>query len=350
MQFPSYSDLAGQIETQRSNIREILNQYSRPNISRSVWQMINTLVPFFAMWALAAYVFKNYSFWWMLPVTVLAAGFMVRAFIIFHDCCHGSYFQRKAANDIVGRMLGIIVFTPYDYWKHDHAVHHASAGNLDKRGVGDVPTWTIEEYESKPWYARMGYRLMRHPVILFTFVAFYVFAISHRFWLPGVGRREKESVIFTNLGIAAVLGVLTWLLGWQTVLAVQLPVLMMAAVGGLWLFYVQHNFEDTYWERQENWDFYKAGLLGSSYYQLPAILNWFTGNIGFHHIHHLSPKIPNYNLPKVHRQHEIFQQVKPLTMWRSLKSLTYRLWDEEKQAMVGFNVLRNRRNTQQGGA
>lgn len=342
-QFPNMQEFARQIDAQRGVIRDILARYQKPSISRSAWQLINTLVPLLVVWIAAVYVFYNFSYWLVLPLILLGGGFMVRVFIIFHDCGHGSFFSTKAANDWVGRILGVIVFSPYDFWRHDHAVHHASSGNLDKRGVGDVPTWTIEEYNSKPWYAKLGYRLMRHPLILLTFVAFYIFVISHRFWMPGAGQREKLSIIYTNLALVVIGGLLSWAIGWQAYLAIQFPMLMVASAGGIWLFYVQHNFEGTYWERQEEWDFYKAGLLGSSYYKLPAILNWFTGNIGFHHIHHLSPKIPNYYLPKVHFEHPIFQQVRPLTLWRSFKSLGYRLWDEQRKQMVGFNVLRNKR-------
>jgi acyl-lipid omega-6 desaturase (Delta-12 desaturase) len=339
----SIANFSQQIDAQRASIRAALARYQTPSISRSAWQLINTLVPFFSLWAAAAYVHQNFSYWFVLPLVILAGGFMVRAFIIFHDTCHGSFFANKKTNDIVGRILGVIVFTPYDYWKHDHSVHHATAGNLDKRGIGDIPTWTVEEYRSKPWYWQLAYRLMRHPLILLTVVSFYVFAISHRFWLPGAGWREKQSVIYTNLGLAVVIAGLIWLVGWQTFLAVQLPILFLASSGGIWLFYVQHNFEGTYWEHQTNWDFYKAGLLGSSFYKLPAILNWFSGNIGYHHLHHLSPRIPNYYLPKVQKEHPLFEQVRPLTLLGSLKSLSYRLWDENRKILVGFNVLRNRR-------
>lgn len=343
MQIPTYQDLARQLETQRSAIRETLARYQRPSLPRSAWQIINSVLPFLALWTLAAYLFAHFSYWLVLPVIILAAGFMVRVFILFHDCCHGSFFENKHANDWVGRLLGVVVFTPYDAWKHDHSVHHATAGNLDKRGVGDVPTWTVAEYLTKPWYARLGYRLMRNPVILLTAVSFYVFAISHRFWLPGTGKRERASVIYTNLALALICGGLIWLVGWQAFLAIQLPILLLASSGGIWLFYVQHNFEGTYWAHQTEWDFYKAGLFGSSYYKLPAVLNWFTGNIGFHHIHHLGPRIPNYYLPKIHKEEPIFQMVPALTLWRSFKSLGYRLWDENKKVLVGFNVLRNYR-------
>lgn len=343
MQFPDLSELSRQIETQQNTIRSALKPYSHASVPRSVWQLINTLVPFFFLWALAAYIYSHYAFWPLLLITPLAAGFMVRAFIIFHDCCHGSFFQSKAANDWVGRVLGVIVFTPYEYWKHSHSIHHASAGDLDKRGVGDVTTWTVDEYRSKAWYARWGYRLMRHPMFLLTIAPLLMFALVQRTWRPGVGRREKLSVIYTNIALVVVIACLIWWIGWQAFLAVELPILWIATVSGVWLFYVQHNFEGTYWERHPSWNFYKAGLLGSSYYKLPTVLNWFTGNIGFHHIHHLAPKIPNYFLPRVHAAAPIFQQVPPLTIARSLKSLRYRLWDEEHKIMVGFNVLANRR-------
>jgi len=342
MQFPTLPELSYQIEIQRDAIRAALKPYSHASIPCSVWQLVNSLVPFFLLWGLAAYLYLNYSFWPLLIITPLAAGFMVRAFIIFHDCCHGSFFQSKAANDWVGRLLGLLVFTPYDHWKHNHSVHHATAGNLDKRGVGDVQTWTVDEYRSKAWYARLGYRLMRHPLVLLTVGPLLVFTIGHRFWTSTSGRSEKLSVVFTNIALVLILALLMLLIGWRAFLAVQLPLLWIASICGVWLFYVQHNFDGTYWERSQSWDFYKAGLMGSSYYKLPALLNWFTGNIGFHHIHHLAPKIPNYYLRRALASAPIFQQVRPLTIWRSLKSLGYRLWDEEQKMMVGFSALASR--------
>jgi acyl-lipid omega-6 desaturase (Delta-12 desaturase) len=339
MQYLTRQELSDQIEIQRDTIRAALKEYSHASIAHSVWQLVNSVVPFILLWALGAYVYIHYSFWPLLLITPLAAGFMVRTFIIFHDCCHGSFFEAKAANNWVGRVLGVLVLTPYDYWKHDHSVHHATAGNLDKRGVGDVATWTVDEYQSKPWSARLVYRLMRGPIMLLAVGPFFVFAVVHRFWRAEVGRREKASVFFTDIALFAVIALLIGLVGWRAFLAVQIPILWFGTLGGVWLFYVQHNFEGTYWERQPSWDFYKAGLLGSSFYKLPAVLNWFTGNIGFHHIHHLAPKVPNYNLPKAQVAHPIFQQVRPLTFRRSLKSLGYRFWDEEQKMMVGFSAI-----------
>jgi omega-6 fatty acid desaturase (delta-12 desaturase) len=290
----------------------------------------------------------RYGYWLTLLLAFPAAGFMVRMFIIFHDCCHGSFFKSRQANAIVGNIMGVLTLTPYDHWKHSHAVHHATAGDLDRRGTGDVLTLTLKEYLELPWYRKVGYRIMRNPLILFTIGSLLVFVIGHRFYSPKSGKREKASVLWTNLALAGVVVLLCWLVGWQAFLQVELPILFIACSAGVWLFYVQHNFDQTYWERHEKWEFFKAGMEGSSFYKLPAVLNWFTGNIGFHHIHHLGPRIPNYKLPVAHRENPIFH-VRPLTIARSLKSLRYRLWDEERKMLVGFNVLRNYRSSGQSG-
>lgn len=322
--------------------RKALAPYQNPDTWHSWWQIINSAVPFFALWVLM-YFSLGVSYWLTLALAVLAGGFMVRLFIIFHDCGHGSFFKSQKLNDLVGFFTGVLTFTPYYEWKHNHAIHHATAGNLDKRGVGDVLTLTVEEYMALPWWKKVGYRIMRNPLILFTVGSFIVFAFTHRFWGPGAGKRERSSVIWTNLALVAIFAPLMFWLGWREVLLVQLPILFIASSAGVWLFYVQHNFEGTYWERKENWDFLKAGLEGSSFYKLPAVLNWFTGNIGFHHIHHLAPKIPNYKLPKVYKENPIFQ-VEPLTIPKSLRSLGFRLWDEREKRMVGFSAVRVYRN------
>lgn len=283
------------------------------------------------------------SYWLTLVLTLPTAGFMVRIFIIFHDCGHGSFFKSQKANDILGVITGLLTLTPYHYWRHDHAIHHAGASDLDRRGVGDVLTLTVAEYLALPWHKKVGYRIMRNPYILFTVGSFIVFVLTHRFWRPGVGKRERESVIWTNLALAAIAAVLWNLIGWQAILLVEVPILLIACSAGVWLFYVQHNFDGAYWQRHDKWEFFKAGMDGSSFYKLPKLLQWFTGNIGFHHIHHLSPKIPNYKLEQAFKENRLFQ-IKPVTIWISLKSLTYRLWDEQKQKLVGFNVLRNYRN------
>lgn len=320
----------------------IVAKYATPDIWRSTWQATTSILLFLAMWY-AMYRSLELSYWLTLALAVPTAGFLVRIFIIFHDCGHGSYFKSQQANDTLGIITGLLVVTPYYHWRWEHAVHHATAGDLDRRGIGDVLTLTVEEYLALPWYKRFGYRIMRNPYILFTIGSFMVFSLSHRFWRPGIGQRERDSVIWTNLLLAGILAVLWALIGWQAILLVEVPVLFIACSVGVWLFYVQHNFDGAYWQRHDKWEYFKAGLDGASFYKLPAVLQWFTGNIGFHHIHHLSPKIPNYKLEQAFKENQLFQ-IRPVTIWISLKSLTYRLWDEKKQKLVGFNVLRNYRH------
>jgi omega-6 fatty acid desaturase (delta-12 desaturase) len=278
------------------------------------------------------------SYWLTMALAVPTAGFLVRAFILFHDCCHGSFFKSRAANETLGVFLGVLVLTPYYHWRRDHAVHHATAGNLDKRGVGDVKTWTVQEYAAAPWRKRVGYRIMRNPLIMFTFGASLVFLVFHRLWRPGAGRRERLSVVYTDLALLSLFLILGFWLGYLEILVVQVTIMAVASAAGVWLFYVQHQFEGVYWERKDRWNFVLAGLQGSSFYKLPKILNWFSGNIGFHHIHHLSPKIPNYFLETCHHKNPALQ-VKPLTILGSLKSARLRLWDEGTQQLVGFDVL-----------
>jgi acyl-lipid omega-6 desaturase (Delta-12 desaturase) len=322
----------------------IVARYTIPDKWRSLWMAVNSILPFLIMWYVM-YRSLEVSYWLTLLLAFPTAGFMMRIFIIFHDCGHGSFFKSQQANDILGVITGILTLTPYYHWRHDHAVHHAGASDLDRRGIGDVLTLTVAEYLALPWHKRMGYRIMRNPYILFTVGSFFVFTLSHRFWRAGVGGRERDSVIWTNLALAAIIGILWALIGWQALLLVEVPILFIACSVGVWLFYVQHNFDGTYWQRHDQWEFFKAGMDGSSFYKLPGILQWFTGNIGFHHIHHLSPKIPNYKLEQAFNENPVFQ-IKPVTIWMSMKSLTYRLWDEQKQKLVGFNVLRNYRDTE----
>lgn len=321
--------------------RTVVAKYAQPDLWRSIWQLLNTLVPYFVLFYLSMRSLEI-SFWLTLPLSILTAGFMVRTFIIFHDCGHGSFFKSRQANKWVGRITGFLVFTPYQRWTHDHAIHHATAGNLDKRGKGDVYTMTVQEYLEAPWWKRFGYRIMRQPVFMFFFGSLIVFVITQRI-PPGKGKREIASVWWTNLALAIWITLMSFLFGWQAYLTVQLLVIFFGASVGIWLFYVQHNFEGAYWERHDKWDFLNAGLQGSSFYKLPAVLQWFTGNIGFHHIHHLSPKIPNYKLPKAFKENPVFH-VKPLTLWSSFKSLTLRLYDEKTRKMVGWSVLKRYRS------
>lgn len=321
--------------------RPIIAKYAQPDLWRSIWQVLNSVIPFLALFYLSMRSLQV-SFWLTLPLTILTAGFMVRTFIIFHDCGHGAFFKSRQANLWLGRVTGLLVLTPFYRWTHDHAIHHATAGNLDKRGKGDVYTMTVQEYLRAPWWKKFGYRVMRQPVFMFFFGSLIIFVITQRI-PPSKGKRERASVWWTNLALVAWISLLSLLFGWKSYLIVQLLVIFFGASVGIWLFYVQHNFDGVYWERQEKWDFLKASLYGSSFYKLPPVLQWFTGNIGFHHIHHLGAKIPNYNLPKVYKENPIFH-VKPLTLWSSFKSLTLRLYDEETRKLEGWSVLKRYRS------
>lgn len=326
-------------DVKRVNWQKLLRPYQGGNWRKAWLQVLNTAPPFLALWLLTLWSVNHLP--WLTPLFgLLAAGFMVRTFILFHDCGHGSFFPSKRANRFWGFVFGVLTWTPADRWWHDHAVHHATAGDLDRRGKGDVLTLTVYEYLALPWYKKAGYRIMRNPFILFTIGAFLVFAVFQRFFSLRDGRREKMSVVWTDLALVAWGVGWSWLFGWKAYWIAQTLVLGMAASAGVWLFYVQHNFPGSYWMRHQNWDFYKAALKGSSFYQLPSVLQWFTGNIGFHHIHHLSPKVPNYNLERCYRENPALH-VKPLTLRGSLACLRLRLWDERSQQMVGWEALRS---------
>jgi acyl-lipid omega-6 desaturase (Delta-12 desaturase) len=322
----------------QAEVRQILKRYQQPSTWRGLVQIANTLLPVLLLLVLM-YFSLRLSYWLTLALSIPTAGFMARTFIIFHDCGHGSFFKSRKANDVTGIICGVLTLTPYYYWRHSHAIHHATAGNLDRRGTGDVSTLTLQEYQSLSPVSQWYYRLVRHPLVMFTFGAFLVFAVFHRFYKPGTkGRRERWSVLYTDLILFVILAGVITLIGWKAYLMIHVPVLFFMSSAGVWLFYVQHNFEGTYWERKANWDYYKAGLQGSSFYKLPAVLQWFTGNIGFHHIHHLNSRIPNYWLPKCYRENPIFQ-VRPLTFRSSLRSARLRFWDEQNRRMVGLEAI-----------
>ena len=321
--------------------KPVVAKYAQPDLWRSIWQIVNTLIPYFVLFYLSIRSLEI-SFWLALMLSILTAGFMVRIFIIFHDCGHGSFFKSNAANTWMGRLTGLLTFTPYFRWRHDHAIHHATAGDLDRRGIGDVYTMTVEEYLAEPWWKRFGYRVMRNPIVMFFIGSLIVFVVTQRVPLTR-GKREQASVWWTNLALALYITGMSFLFGWKAYLIVQLLVIFFGASVGIWLFYVQHNFEGVYWARREHWDYFKASMQGSSFYKLPAVLNWFTGNIGYHHIHHLSAKIPNYNLPKAFKENPVFH-VEPVTILSSLKSLTLRLYDEKTRKLVGWSVLKRYRS------
>ena len=329
----------------KSMWRAAVARYQMPDERRSWWQFGGSLAAYLLLWALA-YRALAVSYWLTLAVAVLAAGFLMRLFIIFHDCGHGSFFRSRRLNDVVGAISGFFAFTPYYKWRHSHAVHHATAGDLDRRGVGDVWTMTVAEYVAAPARTRLAYRLYRNPLLMFVVGPLIVFLISHRFPARDDRPRERRSVHYTNLAILGVLLLAYVTIGLQAYVFVQLPIMAIAGSVGVWLFYVQHQFEGVYWQEHEEWDFVNAALEGSSFYKLPRLLQWFTGSIGFHHIHHLSPRIPNYKLEECHNESPLFQQVPAVTILSSLKSLTFRLYDEESGRLVGFSYVKGLQRAQ----
>src|SRR5687768_12960765 len=322
--------------------KQIVLEYQKPSTGRALWQTVNTLVPYALLWCLM-YFALQVSWWLTLPLAILIGALQVRVFIIHHDCGHGSFFKSRRANDILGFITGVLTFTPYHHWRWEHALHHATSSDLDRRGTGDIWTLTVLEYLEASRWKRFAYRLVRNPFILFVVAPMFVFLIKHRLPKAKASARERRSVYWTNLAILGMAAGLSAILGIVPYLLLQLMVLMVSGAAGFWLFYLQHQFEDVYWERGEDWDYSTAALQGSSFYKLPKILQWFSGNIGFHHIHHLSSRIPNYNLERCHKAEPLFQTVKPITLFSSLKSLTFRLWDEQRKKLVGYRHLKERR-------
>jgi len=282
----------------------------------------------------------------VLLLAVPAAGLLLRTFIIMHDCGHGSFFRSRRWNDAVGFLTGLLTLTPYTQWRHDHAIHHATSGNLEKRGYGDITTLTVEEYVALSWWGRFRYRMYRNPLVMFGLGPIW-FAIRNRWQTPGhfTQMREIWNVHATNLAIAGLVGIGGMTVGLKPLVLVYVPVFLLSGVAGIWLFYVQHQYDEAYWERPGNWDYTTAALAGSSYLKLPRVLQWLTGNIGLHHVHHLSPKIPNYFLQRCHDEIPVLQQAPVVTLWDGLRALRLKLWDEEARQLVSFRRLRERRAT-----
>lgn len=325
--------------------RKIVVKYQKPSIKKAVFQIANTLIPMLLCWIAMAYLYEI-SYWLTLPLVLVAGGLTVRTFIIFHDCGHQSFFKSRKANDIVGYITGVLTFTPYRFWHWEHGIHHSTAGNLDHREEGDVWTMTVEEYEASSKGMKLAYRLVRSPFILFTVGPMFLFLIWQRFSVKKAKLRDRRSVWYTNLGIAVMVGLGCWILGWQKYVILQLSICAISTTAGVWMFYVQHQFEDVYWSRKKDWNFAAAALEGSSYYKLPKILQWFTGNIGFHHIHHLSSRIPNYMLEACHNAEPLFREVPCLTLKKSFACAKLRLLDEENNRLVGFGYLKEYRQQQ----
>jgi omega-6 fatty acid desaturase (delta-12 desaturase) len=318
----------------------IVARHRHSNAWKAGWQLLNTLGSYLLTWV-AYYWCASAGAWWLVPpLVLLASGLLVRAFIIFHDCGHGSFFTSRFANDFWGCICGALTFTPYYQWRSEHAIHHGTAGDLDKRGTGDVWTMTVREYLAASRYRRFAYRLARNPVALLVVGPLVMFLVVQRFANAKAGVRERHSVWWTNAVILLVGAAVSLVIGFWTYFIFQFAILLVAGSCGVWLFYVQHQFEEAYWERGKDWDYGVAALKGSSYLKLPRILQWMSGNIGFHHIHHLSPRIPNYNLERCHRTEPLFRDIKPMTLGAGLATLNLRLWDESTRRLVGFRSLR----------
>jgi len=322
-----------------SSLKKNVAPYEEIDTKASIGQLFNTLVPLILLWY-AAYLSLSVSYWLTIPIAIIASGFVVRTFIIFHDCCHGSFFKSRKANKVLGTITGVLTLCPYEQWKNTHAIHHATSSNLDKRGIGDMWVLTVEEYGAASFWQRLYYRVYRNPVVMFGLGPIAIFLISYRFNRKDARRKEKISNYITNVSIVVLYALLCWAIGWQAFLLVQAPIFMVSGMLGIWLFYVQHQFEETYYEHDEEWSYINAAVEGSSYYKLPKVLQWITGNIGFHHVHHLSPKVPNYNLEKAHEAAPPLQKATTITLKTSLKSIRFRLWDEEKKVFVTFKEAR----------
>lgn len=322
-------------------LAKVLRNYREPIPARSLFELTVTLVPFVAIWAAA---------WWMLSINtflsvllaIVNAGFLVRTFMIQHDCGHGAFFKDRQLGDWIGRVLGVVTLTPYDVWRRTHSIHHATTGNLDQRGVGDLPTLTVNEYRNKSPLGRFLYRLVRHPLFLFGIVPFYTFFLQNRLpvGLMRSGWRYWVSSQATNAAIGGVLALLIWFGGLEVIYFIFLPTMLLAASIGMWMFYVQHQFEETTWDRQEDWNIQSAALHGSSHYVLPPVLNWITANIGAHHLHHLASRIPFYRLPEALQELGDISSARRLTFRESLRCAALALWDEDRRRLVSFAEAR----------
>ena len=319
----------------------ILSHYRAPSHIRSFTEIMVTAVPFVMLW-IAAWLCLRWSYLLSLVIAVPAAGFLVRLFMIQHDCGHGSFFRQRLANDWVGRVIGVLTLTPYDHWRRSHATHHASSGNLERRGIGDVATLTVSEYLALSRWRRIGYRLYRHPLVLLGLGPTYLFLVLHRFPAGGAltSWRSWLSPMATNAAIILAAAAAMWLVGARHFLLVHVPIILLAASIGVWLFYVQHQFEETFWAKAGTWTLPEAALHGSSHYDLPAVLRWFTANIGVHHVHHLCSRIPYYRLSCVLHDHPTLKAVGRITLLQSVGCLRLALWDETQRRMISFRQLR----------
>jgi omega-6 fatty acid desaturase (delta-12 desaturase) len=329
----------------RADWAKIIARYQGADGRRATVQLLNTLVPLAGVMYLMYLSLGALPYWVTLLLALPAGGLLVRTFIIMHDCAHGSFFRSRRANTIVGWITGVLTVTPFAQWRHAHALHHASSGDLTRRGTGDVDTLTVREYESRSRWGRFKYRVVRNPLILFGIGPLH-FMITNRIPPKGTSLRDKEgrAVWSTNLALAVLIIAISLLVDWRVIVLTYLPAMYIAAAAGIWLFYVQHQFEDTYWKDHDSWDYATAAIRGSSYFRLPKVLEWFTGSIGFHHVHHLGPRIPNYRLHQAHRDNPLFHDVTTLTLAGSIRTLRLALWDEEREVLVSFGEAKRRRH------
>jgi omega-6 fatty acid desaturase (delta-12 desaturase) len=316
--------------------REALAAYAQPRPLRSTAEVITSVGAYLAM-SVAIYYALGISALLALALAPVSAAFLLRTYIVFHDCSHGSFLNSRRGNAWLGAVCGFLVLSPFVRWRHDHAVHHATSGDLDRRGVGDLPTLTVEEYYARPWRGRLGYRVFRSPLVMFGFGPVFAMIIGPRIVARNARPRMRKSVLWTDASLVATVGALCWLLGIGDFLIIWAPGALLAGAAGIWLFYVQHQFEDAYWQRSDSWSYADAALRGSSFLKLAKPLQFVTGNIGFHHIHHLSTKIPNYNLQRAHEDNPVFHSVPTLSLWDGLRAVRLKLWDERSGRLVTFS-------------
>jgi acyl-lipid omega-6 desaturase (Delta-12 desaturase) len=319
--------------------RQIPAHRYQPRLSRSVLDLATSIAPYLAL-SVALDLTWGTSIVLTVALVIVAAGFLVRTFVVFHDCAHGSLFDSKRANRWVGRLAGLLVLSPYERWRHDHAVHHGTSGDLERRGVGDIVTLTVDEYHALSSRGRLAYRMTRNPLVMFGLGPIIAMVIGPRIATRAQRPRLRHSVLLTDAVIVALAAALGWLIGWDRLLLVWAPSALIAGSVGIWLFYVQHQFEDAYWQSADDWDYTEAALRGSSYLRLPRLLEFFTGYIGFHHVHHLNARIPNYNLPRAHRENAVFHQVPSLSLLDGLRAVNLKLWDADRGKLVSFAQAR----------
>ena len=328
------------------NLHKSVKPFTNANHRKSTIQLVNTIPPLLLIWVFA-YLSLSISIWLSIGLAVIASGFIVRCFIIFHDCTHGSFYRSKKKNNILGTITGIMTLFPYEKWKREHAIHHASSSNLDKRGIGDIWVMTVDEFDAASKWQKLAYQLFRNPFVMFGLGPIYLVLISNRINRKDAKKREKHNTYLTNIALLVIFAMLILTVGWLPFLLVHGISLYLAAALGIWLFYIQHTFEDSYFEEESEWNYVKAAVDGSSYYKLPKILQWITGNIGYHHVHHLAPRVPNYHLETAHESIPPLQHATTITMKTSLDSLRYRLYDPTQKVFITFREHKRRKRRTQ---